>query len=298
MAIKVNLELPLEETELVGEKPLRGDMGLADARLIDPGAPWRSAVLARVARTGAGRMPIIGSHEVDERGYQLLWQWISEMGKRTSATGETMRVEAPEGAVDSVSEALQILAKPEAKLIDRALASTDPNIAPLFERFLPPEKRRKVVGLTPDVPQLLSLTGDAKRGLAMLAPTGSLATCLACHFVNGTGRDFGPDLSKVGSRATKARLLESLLHPSRQIAHGYAAYAAELKDGSLQVGFAVKQGEDETVLKLATGQSVTLRRAEVKELKLLPNSLMPEGLMQSLTAMEIADLLAALESLR
>ena len=298
VAIKVNLELPLEETELVGEKPLRGDMGLADARLIDPGAPWRSAVLARVARTGAGRMPIIGSHEVDERGYQLLWQWISEMGKRTSATGETMRVEAPEGAVDSVSEALQILAKPEAKLIDRALASTDPNIAPLFERFLPPEKRRKVVGLTPDVPQLLSLTGDAKRGLAMLAPTGSLATCLACHFVNGTGRDFGPDLSKVGSRATKARLLESLLHPSRQIAHGYAAYAAELKDGSLQVGFAVKLGEDETVLKLATGQSVTLRRAEVKELKLLPNSLMPEGLMQSLTAMEIADLLAALESLR
>jgi putative heme-binding domain-containing protein len=298
VAIKVNLELPLEETELVGEKPLRGDMGLADARLIDPGAPWRSAVLARVARTGAGRMPIIGSHEVDERGYQLLWQWISEMGKRTSATGETMRAEAPEGAVDSVSEALQILAKPEAKLIERALTSTDPNIAPLFERFLPPEKRRKVVGLTPDGPQLLSLTGDAKRGLAMLTPTGSLATCLACHFVNGTGRDFGPDLSKVGSRATKAQLLESLLHPSRQIAQGYAAYAAELKDGSVQVGFAVKQGEDETVLKLATGQSVTLRTAEVKELKLLPNSLMPEGLMQSLTAMEIADLLAALESLR
>jgi hypothetical protein len=52
------------------------------------------------------------------------------------------------------------------------------------------------------------------------------------------------------------------------------------------------------VLKLATGQSVTLRKAEVKELKPLPSSLMPEGLLQSLTAMEIADLLAALEGLR
>lgn len=296
VAIKVNIELPLKNTALVGEKPLRGDMGLEEARLIEPGAPWRSALLARVARSGAGRMPIIGSHEVDKRGYQLLWQWIAGLEKGTIVTGETVQV--PEGAVDSVSEALCLLAKPDAKLIERALTSTDPQIAPLFERFQPLEKRRKVIGMTPDVPQLLSLKGDAKRGLEMLAPTGSLATCLACHFVNGTGRDFGPDLSKVGSRATKEQLLESLLHPSRQVAQGYAAYAAELKDGTLQVGFAVKQGEDETVLKLATGQSVTLRRDEVKSLKPLPSSLMPEGLLQSLTALEVSDLLAALESLR
>jgi putative heme-binding domain-containing protein len=178
------------------------------------------------------------------------------------------------------------------------MASTDPNIAPLFERFLPPEKRRKVIGLTPDVPQLLSLAGDAKRGAAMLTPTGSLATCLACHFVNGTGRDFGPDLSKVGSRLTKEQLLESLLHPSKQIAPGYAAYTAEMTDGSVQMGFAMKQTKEETVLKLATGQSITLRADDLKSLKPLPTSLMPEGLLQSLTAAEVADLLAFLRSLQ
>jgi putative heme-binding domain-containing protein len=306
VAIKVNIELPLAETELIGEKPLRGEMGIGEARLIAPGAPWRSALLARIARTGAGRMPIIGSHEVDDHGFDLLWQWIEDLGKRTPPLVEKyplsaaakMQAKVPEMPVDSVSEALHVLAKPDPKWIESALTSTDPNIAPLFERFLPPEKRRKVIGLTPDVPQLLSLTGDAKRGSAMLTPTGSLATCLACHFVNGTGRDFGPDLSKVGSRLTKEQLLENLLHPSKQIAQGYAAYTAEMTDGTVQMGFAVKQTKDETVLKLATGQSITLRAADLKSLKPLPTSLMPEGLLQSLTAAEVADLLAYLASMK
>jgi putative heme-binding domain-containing protein len=132
----------------------------------------------------------------------------------------------------------------------------------------------------------------------MLSPTGSLAACLACHFVNGTGRDFGPDLSKVGARLTKEQLLESLLHPSKHISEGYAAYTAELSDGTVQMGFAVKQTKEETVLKLATGQSITLRAADLKSLKPLPASLMPEGLLQSLTAAEVADLLAFLRSLQ
>ena len=318
VAIKVNLELPLAETELIGEKPLRGDMGIGEARLIAPGAPWRSALLARIARNGAGRMPIIGSHEVDEQGYDLLWQWITDLGKRTPPLEQKHSLSAAAKRIDQSSAKPQnetISTVPEAlwtlynrhpngglrgpdKLKESGMASTDTNIAPLFERFLPPEKRRKVIGLTPDVPQLLSLAGDAKRGAAMLTPTGSLATCLACHFVNGTGRDFGPDLSKVGSRLTKEQLLESLLHSSKQIAPGYAAYTAEMTDGSVQMGFAMKQTKEETVLKLATGQSITLRADDLKSLKPLPTSLMPEGLLQSLTAAEVADLLAFLRSLQ
>lgn len=308
VALKVNIDLPLAEAELIGEKPLRGDMGIEEARLIAPGTPWRSALLARIARTGAGRMPIIGSHEVDEHGYELLWQWIEDLGRRSPPLAEKHPV-AAEGGFDqpfkSVPEVLvalhsrsQVGAHMGAVPSPEVCLSSDPNIAPLLERFLPPEKRRKVIGLTPDVPQLLSLTGDAKRGSAMLTPTGSLAACLACHFVNGTGRDFGPDLSKIGARLTKEQLLENLLHPSKQIAPGYAAYTAELRDGSVQMGFAVKQTKEETVLKLATGQSITLRSADMKSLKPLPTSLMPEGLLQAMTASEIADLLAYLGSLK
>jgi putative heme-binding domain-containing protein len=52
------------------------------------------------------------------------------------------------------------------------------------------------------------------------------------------------------------------------------------------------------VLKLATGQSITLRAADLKSLKPLPTSLMPEGLLQAMTAAEIADLLAYLASMK
>lgn len=308
VALKVNIDLPLAEAELIGEKPLRGDMGIEDARLIAPGTPWRSVLLARIARTGAGRMPIIGSHEVDEHGYELLWQWIEDLGRRSPPLAEKHPVAAERGfdqSFKSVPEVLvalhsrsQVGGHMGAVPSPEVCLSSDPNIAPLLERFLPPEKRRKVIGLTPDVPQLLSLTGDAKRGSAMLTPTGSLAACLACHFVNGTGRDFGPDLSKIGARLTKEQLLENLLHPSKQIAPGYAAYTAELRDGSVQMGFALKQTKEETVLKLATGQSITLRSADMKSLKPLPTSLMPEGLLQAMTASEIADLLAYLGSLK
>jgi len=319
VALKVNIDLPLVETELIGEKPLRGDMGIEEARLIAPGAPWRSALLARIARTGAGRMPIIGSHKEDILGYDLLWEWIEDLGKRTPPLEEKHPLSAEVKEADSKNSTskitevrdvpaalrtlyfrhpIRIMIDSPDKRLESGMASTDPNIAPLFERFLPPEKRRKTIGLTPDVPQLLSLTGDAKRGSAMLTPTGSLAACLACHFVNGTGRDFGPDLSKVGSRLTKEQLFESLLHPSKKIADGYAAYTAELSDGTTQMGFAIKQTKDKTVLKLATGQSITLYAADVKSLKLLPTSLMPEGLLQSMTAQEVADLLAYLQSLK
>ena len=262
-------------------------------------------------------MPIIGSHEVDSAAFHLLWDWIIDLGKRTppipekhplgpnAKLAEALPARGDSQVLANVSSALWVLYRPTFILragpdleLEAGMASTDPNIAPLFERFLPPERRRKTIGLTPDVPQLLSLTGDAKRGSAMLTPTGSLGTCLACHFVNGTGRDFGPDLSKVGSRPTKEQLLESLLDPSKQIAPGYAAYMAELSDGMTQMGFAVKQTKEETVLKLATGQSITLRAQDVKSLKALPGSLMSVGLLQSLTAQEVADLLVYLQSLK
>lgn len=241
-------------------------------------------------------------------GFDLLWQWIEGLGKHTPPlVGKYPLTAATSNEAHTVSDALSVLesrhtsrvmtSEPD-KRFESYLGSTDPNIAPLFERFLPPDKRRKTIGLTPDVPQLIAMSGDSKRGGELLSPTGRAGTCLACHFVNGTGRDFGPDLSKVGARLTKELLLESLLQPSKMIAQGFAAYTATLSDGSMQMGFMVKQTKDVAALKLVTGQSITLRMEEAKTIKSLPSSLMPEGLLQSLTAQEVADLLAFLVSLK
>jgi hypothetical protein len=52
------------------------------------------------------------------------------------------------------------------------------------------------------------------------------------------------------------------------------------------------------LLKVATGQTIEYSRSNVKHDTSLPVSLMPEGLLQTFTAQEAADLLAYLESLR
>ncbi len=69
----------LAATQLVGETPTQGDLGLEDARVLAPGHPERSVLLERVRTLGTGRMPNIGSNVVDDRAVTLLTEWIRSM---------------------------------------------------------------------------------------------------------------------------------------------------------------------------------------------------------------------------
>ena len=121
---------------------------------------------------------------------------------------------------------------------------------------------------------------------------------MACHFINGAGRDFGPDLSKVGARLNKPQILESLLTPSKVIAQGFQSVVITLKDDSEHSGFVVKREGSTVILKTATGQPESLNTAAVKSEQAMPLSLMPEGLLQGFTAQEAADLVAYLSALK
>jgi putative heme-binding domain-containing protein len=287
--LMVNADLPMAETLMLDARPVRGDLGLADARVISPRKPEQSVLLARIARSGNGHMPMIGAREVDPHGFRLLWDWIS--GEAT--TRRPSKVESP-------SEALLLansIAKNEAKF-DPALAKhANPEIACYFEGFLPHDQRVKTLGMNFDAKKLLAVKGDAKRGAELVSMTGKMAACLACHIVNGTGRDFGPDLSKVGARLTREQILESMHQPSKAIAKGYETWMLTLKDGSVQTGFVVNPGDTAVTLKLPTGQPQTFERAQIRSQKVEPMSLMPEGLLQAMTEQEAADVIAFLAGL-
>jgi hypothetical protein len=63
---------------ILDEVPLHGTLGLgADARLVAPGDPAKSVLLARVVRPGEGRMPPLGSTAPDPRAVRLLVEWIT-----------------------------------------------------------------------------------------------------------------------------------------------------------------------------------------------------------------------------
>ncbi|HYF37185.1 MAG TPA: PQQ-dependent sugar dehydrogenase [Prosthecobacter sp.] len=294
--LMVNAELGLAEMALLDEKPTRGDFGIAEARVVAAGEPTQSVLLYRLAMQGSGHMPMIGAREVDVKGLELLWQWIEGMPKGAAKASET-EVSKAMREVHAIDTGTVAQAERQ-RLIEMGLASDHAHVRALYERFVPPEKRAVTLGASVDAQALLGLKADAARGAALLSMTGKGAACLACHFVNGTGRDFGPDLSKVGARLTKEQLLESMLAPSKVIAPEYLPYVVETRDGQSQAGFLVKRDADALTLKLATGQTQTWPKSNIKSQKPMPMSLMPEGLLQTLTAQEAADLLEYLGSLK
>lgn len=326
--LMVNFDLPTAETMMIYEKPTRGDLGIKDPAVVHPLAPQRSILFHRMASTGSGHMPMIGARDPDPAGVRLLWDWISDLPTQNtpelSYTVEYNRKSRLnfEGAVALLEADKQVggadpmrwfptpshlmmainndVLPPQAReaAIKAAMASGDPNITALFERFLPPEQRVKTLGVNFDTKKLLSKNGDAKRGGGLVSMSGKLATCLACHIVNGIGRDFGPDLSKAGARLTREQILESLHKPSKNIAKGYETWLVTLKDGSVQSGFVTHSDERTITLKLPTGQPQTIQRDQIKSQQPQPVSLMPEGLLQSMTEQEAADLMAFLAGLR
>ena len=105
-------------------------------------------------------------------------------------------------------------------------------------------------------------------------------------------------MSKVGARLNKDEIIESLLTPSKVIAQGFQTVVITLNDGSVQTGFIVKSEGDILILKTATGQTMPLKRSDLKGKQSPPTSLMPEGLLQGFTAQEAADLVEHLSILK
>lgn len=72
-------DTPLERAGLVNAEPVGGDLGVAGARLVVPGAPDRSILLLRLIDGGPFRMPPFGIHQEPAPIVPLLTDWIRTM---------------------------------------------------------------------------------------------------------------------------------------------------------------------------------------------------------------------------
>ena len=77
------IELPfghtLAETRAVGERAQLGVFGLVGSEVLSPGDPSRSVLFYRVNALGGARMPRLGTRVVDQRGVNLLRDWIEQL---------------------------------------------------------------------------------------------------------------------------------------------------------------------------------------------------------------------------
>lgn len=75
----MQFDVTLDKTNMLGVRPTQGTFGMHAARVIAPGDPFRSVLLYRISKLGAGRMPHVGSTEVDLQGTALIHDWLAQL---------------------------------------------------------------------------------------------------------------------------------------------------------------------------------------------------------------------------
>ncbi len=76
---KLLATLPLKEMGIVNVPPAHGNFGIQDAKIVVPAHPEKSILVHRMAMTGLGRMPHIGSRVVHESAVEVVREWIKGM---------------------------------------------------------------------------------------------------------------------------------------------------------------------------------------------------------------------------
>ena len=160
-------------------------------------------------------------------------------------------------------------------------------------------------GLTPvtslDAAQMASMieevqkSGNAQRGENIYRKME--LQCNACHAIGPAGSNIGPNLLSIGSSAPVDYIIDSLLQPSKKIKEGYATAMVQMKDGSNFTGFLTREDDKEILLTDAAGQTRTLPKNGISKKEVIPISLMPVGLTNSLRRDELVDLVRFLSEL-
>ncbi len=130
-----------------------------------------------------------------------------------------------------------------------------------------------------------------QRGRSMFAIT----KCFACHRFNQEGGAVGPDLTAVNGRFSPRDLLESILVPSKAISDQYQAVTILMTNGKLVTGRIVNHSGDTFVINtdmLNPDALTRVNRNQIDEMEPSRVSMMPAGLLNTLTEEEILDLLA------
>ncbi len=120
--------------------------------------------------------------------------------------------------------------------------------------------------------------------------------CAACHTTAPSEPEKGPYLGGIFTRYNRAEVIESILRPSARVAQGFASNTFTMTDGRQLSGFVVREGQDDVVMRDLAGAETTLRKSLIASRTVGEGSMMPAGLIDTLTVQELASLLAFLES--
>ena len=139
--------------------------------------------------------------------------------------------------------------------------------------------------------ELAERGGDVERGRV------AAAGCQACHLMGAAGGAIGPNLSGVAAMGTEA-ILRNILTPNAAMKAGYRTYRVEMSNGDAIEGFFVKEDSDAVVVRIPGADERRVDRKDISKTSWLARSLMPEGILEAMTAEQVSDLFAYLKTLK
>ncbi len=119
-------------------------------------------------------------------------------------------------------------------------------------------------------------------------------TCGACHKLFGQGGRIGPELTG-GQRHNIDYLLDNIIDPNAIVPGDYRMVMLMLDDGQILSGIVAAENPVSVQLQTAT-DLVTVTHDRIEERRLSQLSIMPEGILDNLTATERRDLMAYLQA--
>jgi len=158
-------------------------------------------------------------------------------------------------------------------------------------------RKWKLEEIAPAVASLNEAGRNRDRGKSLFKDV----SCQQCHKMNGDGGSVGPDLKTVREKIAAGKLtpqdvLTSMLQPSKDIEQKYRTQIIITAAGKLHSGVVIEETDD--LIKLAASPLdknaavVEIAKSEIDEREESTISIMPEGLLNTMTRDEVLDLLA------
>lgn len=120
-------------------------------------------------------------------------------------------------------------------------------------------------------------------------------SCSACHTYLGQGGKVGPDLSGVKSQPAEALLLHIVV-PNYEVLPAYQTVMITTKDNRSFAGRIMNETENSMTIRTAFGTDESILRRDIATLTNSGLSLMPDGLEQSMSKKDMANLIAYLKA--
>lgn len=131
---------------------------------------------------------------------------------------------------------------------------------------------------------------NASRGRALYK-----MTCGTCHVLFNDGIHLGPNLTG-SNRGDLHYLLENVLAPNAVIGKDYQLNIFTLADGQVVSGMVQSETGEFFKIAMPGGVNVDVNKADVKDRRILEQSLMPAGLFDTMPVEQVADLVKYLAS--